>query len=144
MIIDQQSSSEKQTDTSMLKPPEEIRPPSPGEIFSELSRSDGGPPDSRTESSRELEERDEQMEALEKDDEDDGRRLQDSWGPEKGMQVFTPNVMIVQPTGHEDIQKEIQMEKIPLYVQNFHTNPPEHFHRPWIDDIDKPEGKQLI
>lgn len=131
----------------MLKPPEEIRPPSPGEIFSELSRSDGGPPDSRTESSRELEERDEPMEALEKDDEDDeddGRQLQDSWGPEKGMQVFTPNVMIVQPTGHEDVQKEIQMEKIPLYVQNFHTNPPEHFHPPWIDEIDKPEDSCCV
>ncbi len=130
MIIDQ-------TDSSMLKPPEEIRPPSPGEIFSELRRSDAGPP----------EERDGRMQALENDDDDDdddSRRLRDSWGPEKGTQVFTPNVMIVQPTGHEDVQKEIQTEKIPLYVQNFHINPPEHSHPPWIDDIDKPEGKQLI
>ncbi|KAL0167336.1 hypothetical protein M9458_039180, partial [Cirrhinus mrigala] len=152
MITDQQSNPEKQAETSMLN---EIKPPNPSESITELSRYDRDQPDSRTESSRELEKRDEPIEMQEKpwdagdgsladdedeDDEDDGKRLQDAWSPEKAVQAFTPNVMIVQPTGHEDVQKDIQMKKIPpLYVHNFHTNPPEHFHPPWIDDIDKPE-----
>lgn len=159
MITDQQTNPEKQTETSMLKHPDEIKPTNPSESVTELSRYDGDQPDSRTESSRELEKQDEPMEMQKKpwdtddgsladdedeDDEEDGKRLQDAWSPEKAVQAFTPNVMIVQPTGHENVQKDIQMKKIPLYVQNFHTNPPEHFHPAWIDDIDKPEGKSRI
>ncbi|XP_073678460.1 transmembrane protein 79 [Garra rufa] len=159
MITDEQFNPEKQTDTNMLKHLDEIKPPNPSESITELSRCDGDQPDSRTESSRELEERDQPIEMQEKpwdagdgsladdedeDDEDDGKHHQDVWCPEKAVQAFTPNVMIVQPTGHEDVQKDIQMEKIPLYVQNFHTNPPEHFHPAWIDDIDKPQDSYCV
>lgn len=140
MIADRQSSPENQTDLNMLKHPDKLRPPEP----SELLRCDGDQP----EISREREEPSERMETQEKPRdvgdgspaEDDGEPLQDAWCPEKAMQAFTPNVMIVQPTGHEDVQKHTEMEKIPLYVQSFHTNPPEHFHPPWIDDIDKPQN----
>ncbi|KAK9958210.1 hypothetical protein ABG768_012384 [Culter alburnus] len=130
----------------------------------DLTRSDGDVQgaDSRTESAEELERRDDWTETEEKksqhrdddgsladdeeeDDEVDGNGSQDSWLPEKAVQSFTPNVMIVQPTGREDVQmQEIQMEKIPLYVQNFHTNPPQHFHPPWIDDIDKPGDSYCV
>lgn len=118
------------------------------------------PSDSRTESAAELEPRDHWMETEENksqhrhddssladdeeeddEDDDDGKEPRDAWLPEKAAQAFTPNVMIVQPTAREDVQmREMQMEKIPLYVQNFHTNPPQHFHPAWIDHIDKPEG----
>lgn len=130
---------------------EEIKPLN----LPDLSRSDGDVrgADSRTESTEELERRDDEKKSQhrdedgsladdEEDEEVDGNRSQDSWLPEKAVHSFTPNVMIVQPTRPEDLQmQEIQTEKIPLYVQNFHTDPPQHFHPPWIDDIDKPEGK---
>ncbi|XP_059364898.1 transmembrane protein 79 [Carassius carassius] len=134
MITDRQSSPENRTDLNVLKHADELRPPEP----SELHRCDEDQPES------------DRMETQEKprdisdgslaDDEDDGEQLQDAWCPEKDVQAFTPNVMIVQPTGLEDVQKHIEMEKIPLYVHSFHTNPPEHFHPPWIDDIDKPQN----
>ncbi|KAL1254911.1 hypothetical protein QQF64_012972 [Cirrhinus molitorella] len=160
MITDQQFNPEKHPESSMLKHPDEIKPPNLSESVTELRRYDGDQPDSRTESSRELEERDEPIEMQERlhdagdgsladdedegDEEDYGKPHQDAWCPEKAVQAFTPNVKILQPTGHEDVQKDIQMEKIPLYVQNFHTNPPQHFHPPWIDEIDKPQDSYCV
>ncbi|XP_051991832.1 transmembrane protein 79-like [Xyrauchen texanus] len=85
----------------------------------------------------------------EKEDDDDEigcDRVRAHWMPEKAGQLFTPNIMIVQPTCHQQdlnessvMKEEIQMEKAPLYTQNFHMSQPKHFHPQWIEDIEKPK-----
>lgn len=81
------------------------------------------------------------------DDEDDDD-IQVTWMSEKARQAFTPNVMIVKPAEHQEdlnestVMKEaIQIEKVPLHPQNFHTSQSERSHPQWIDEIDKPRGK---
>ncbi|XP_056597866.1 transmembrane protein 79 [Triplophysa dalaica] len=83
--------------------------------------------------------------ADDEDDGDDDDLIQVTWMSEKARQAFTPNVMIVKPTGHQEdlnenpvMKEEMEIEKVPLHPQNFHASQSERFHPQWIDEIDKP------
>ncbi|XP_030645293.1 transmembrane protein 79 [Chanos chanos] len=81
----------------------------------------------------------------EEDDDDEDDKSQAHRIPEKTRPVFTPEVTVVKPSSNLELPDDSSfnalelIERVPLHATQ-NDPPPQYYHSPWLDTVDKPKG----